>query len=231
MKKKDNHNQNILKFSYKNKNPYKDLFKNSCNEVAINMIEKWPSWPSDNKIACIYGPPGSGKTHLSNLWKKKSKAIIHNKIDHLSLEYIYSINEPIIFENLSNNMDWPEELLFEFINEMRTSNNYLLITSSKNPSKFNWKLNDLNSRFSSFINIEIKLPNDDLIKKILIKSFSNRQLSPEKQYINYISHRIERSYLAINKIVDIIDTLTLQYKQPINYSLLKEALIIFDNKN
>ncbi len=229
MKNKNNYNQKILNFSYKNKNLYKYIFKNECNEFAINMIEKWPNWPSDNKITCIYGPSGSGKTHLSNLWKKKTNAIIHNKINHLSLDYIYSINKPVIFENLSNNKNWPEDLLFEFINEMRSSSNYLLITCSENPSKLNWKLHDLISRVSSFTNIEIKLPNDDLIKKILIKCFADRQLSIDKQYIDYISLRIERSYKAINKIVDIIDTLTLQYKVPINYSLLKEAIIIFDN--
>ena len=121
--------------------------------------------------------------------------------------------------------------MFEFINEIRSSNNYLLITCSKNPLKLNWKLNDLISRVSSFTNIEIKLPNDDLIKKILIKCFADRQLSLDKQYIDYISIRIERSYLAINKVVNIIDSLTLQYKRPVNYSLLKEAIIISSNNS
>ena len=229
MKNKKNYNQKVLNFSYKNNYLYKDIFKNSCNEIAIEMIEKWPDWPSDNRIACIYGPSGSGKTHLSNIWMQKSKAIIYNEINHLSLDYIYSINKPVIFENLLNNNNWPEDLLFEFINEVRSSGNYLLITCPTNPLKLNWKLNDIISRFSSFTNIEIKLPNDDLIKKVLIKCFADRQLSLDKQYIDYISLRIERSYLAINKIVDIIDTLTLRYKQPINYSLLKEAIIISNN--
>ena len=57
------------------------------------------------------------------------------------------------------------------------------------------------------------------------------QLSIDKQYIDYIFIRLVMSYLAINKIVDIIDTLTLQYKQPVNYSLVKEAIIISDNNN
>ena len=231
MKNKNNYNQKVLNFSYKNNYIYKDIFKSSCNEIAIEMIEKWPDWPSDNRIICIYGPAGSGKTHLSNIWMQKSKAITYNEINHLSLDNIYSINKPIIFENLSNNNNWPENLLFEFINDVRSSGNYLLITCSKNPLKLNWKLNDIISRFSSFTNIEIKLPNDDLIKKVLIKCFADRQLSLDKQYIDYISMRIERSYLAINKIVDIIDTLTLQYKQPVNYSLVKEAIIISDNNN
>ena len=95
MKNKKN-NQKVLNFSYKNNYIYKDIFKSSWNEIAIEMIEKWPDWPSDNRIICIYGPAGSGKTHLSNIWMQKSKAITYNEINHLSLDNIYSINKYLL---------------------------------------------------------------------------------------------------------------------------------------
>ena len=224
MKKSDNSKQEILNFHYKENYLYKDLYKNSCNEIAINLIESWPKWPVDNRITCIYGPPGSGKSHIANIWKEKVDAIIYERINHLTLGHIYSIKHPLIFENLNNSLNWPEELLFEFFNEIKSSNNYLLITCNNNPLKLSWKLKDLISRISSFTNIEIKLPDDELIKKILIKQFSDRQLSLDEQFIEYILQRIERSYLAINNIVDIIDKLTLKYKKPVNYNLIKEAL-------
>ncbi len=220
----DNSKQEILNFHYKDNYLYKDLYKNSCNEIAINLIESWPKWHEDNRINCIYGPPGSGKSHIANIWKEKVDAIIYKRINHLTLDHVYSIKNPLIFENLNKNHNWPEELLFEFFNEIKSSNNYLLITCNDNPLKFSWKLKDLISRISSFTSIEIKLPDDELIKKILIKQFSDRQLSLDKQLIEYISQRIERSYLAINNVVDIIDKLNLKYKKPVNYNLIKEAL-------
>ncbi len=220
----ENSKQEILKFHYKKNFLYKDLYKNSCNEIAINLIESWPKWSVDNRIICIYGPSGSGKSHIANIWKEKVNAIIYEGINHLTLDHIYSISNPLIFENLNSNHNWPEELLFEFFNEIKSSKNFLLITCNDNPLKFSWKLKDLISRISSFTNIEIKLPNDELIKKILVKQFSDRQLSLDKQFIDYISQRIERSYLAINNVVDIIDQLTLKYKKPVNYNLIKEAL-------
>ena len=229
MTKSDNIIQEILIFNYKENYLYKDLYNNSCNEIAINLIESWPKWPVDNRITCIYGPSGSGKSHIANIWKEKVDAIIYERINHLTLGHIYSINHPLIFENLNNSLNWPEELLFEFFNEIKSSNNYLLITCNNNPLKLNWKLKDLISRISSFTSIEINLPDDELIKKILIKQFSDRQLSIDKQFIEYISQRIERSYLAINKVVDIIDQLTLKYKKPVNYSLIKEALKFHKN--
>ena len=220
----NNSKQEILNFHYKKNFLYKNLYKTPCNEIAVNLIESWPEWPVDNRITCIYGPSGSGKSHIANIWKEKVGAIIYEGISHLTLGHVYSINRPLIFENLISNHNWPEELLFEFFNEIKSSNNYLLITCNDNPLKFSWKLKDLISRISSFTNIEIKLPDDELIKKILVKQFSDRQLSIDKQFIEYISQRIERSYLAINNVVDIIDQLTLKYKKPVNYSLIKEAI-------
>ena len=89
----------------------------------------------------------------------------------------------------------------------------LLITCNFDPLKLKWKTKDLISRFTSFTNIEIKLPDDYLIKKILTKQFADRQLSLDDEQIEFISKRIERSYLSIINIVNKIDTLALQYKK------------------
>tara|TARA_Y100001960_G_C14562105_1_gene771301 strand:+ start:192 stop:887 length:696 start_codon:yes stop_codon:yes gene_type:complete len=231
MKNKFNFNQKTLKFVHENNYEEENLVKSSCNNIAINFIEKWPNWPSDNRIVCIFGATGSGKTHLARVWKKKSNAKILNKINHLTLNYIYENNTPLVFEDINSNIYWPENLLFEFINEIKLSKNYLLITCKGDPYKIKWNLKDLISRFSSFVNIEIKLPDDSLIKNILVKQFSDRQFSIEKKLIEYISFRIERSYLAINNIVNLIDELTLKYKKPVSLSIIKEAISILDYKN
>ena len=231
MKNKFNFNQKTLKFVHENNYEEENLVKSSCNNIAINFIEKWPNWSLDNRIVCIFGATGSGKTHIARVWKKKSNAKILNNISNLTLNNIYEINTPLVFEDINSNIYWPESLLFEFINEIKLSKNYLLITCKGNPNKIKWNLKDLISRFSSFVNIEIKLPDDNLIKKILVKQFADRQFSIEKKLIEYISFRIERSYLAINNIVNLIDELTLKYKKPVNLSIVKEALSILSYKS
>ena len=231
MKDKFNFNQKTLKFVHESNYEKENLVKSSCNNIAINFIEKWPNWSADNRIVCIFGATGSGKTHIARVWKKKSNAKILNNISNLTLNNIYEINTPLVFEDINSNIYWPENLLFEFINEIKLSENYLLITCKGNPNKIKWNLKDLISRFSSFVNIEIKLPDDNLIKKILVKQFADRQFSIEKKLIEYISLRIERSYLAINNIVNLIDELTLKYKKPVNLSIVKEALSILNFKS
>jgi len=231
MKDKFNFNQKTLKFVHESNYGEENLVKSSCNNIAINFIEKWPNWSLDNRIVCIFGATGSGKTHIARVWKKKSNAKILNKISNLTLNNIYENNSPLVFEDINSNIYWPENLLFEFINKIKLSENYLLITCKENPNKIKWNLKDLISRFSSFVNIEIKLPDDNLIKNILVKQFADRQFSIEKKLIEYISFRIERSYLAINNIVNLIDELTLKYKKPVSLSIVKEALSILSFKS
>ena len=67
--------QNILNFKF-SKN--RDFFISPKNEIAFNMVQKWPNWNS--QLIYIYGPDKCGKTLISSLWKKKSKAIFLDEI-------------------------------------------------------------------------------------------------------------------------------------------------------
>ena len=216
--------QKTLNFGHKDDHSVKNLYKSKCNEVAINFIHGWPKTSISNSIFCIYGPTGSGKTHISKVWMEKSNAIIFSSISDLSFDFLSSFDRNLIFEDVSPNKNWPENLLFEFINEIKSSRLSLLITCNSDPLNLKWKTKDLISRFTSFTNIEIKLPDDFLIKKILMKQFADRQLSLDSKQIEYISKRIERSYSSIIKIVDRVDHLALQNKKAISKNIIKEAI-------
>ena len=177
------------------------------------------------------------KTNLEiiNNFELRDASIRHVEFDkiivshpHLEFEVFH---RNIVFEDVEPNKKWPENLLFEFINQIKSSKLSLLITCSKNPLNLEWKMKDLISRFTSFTNAEIKLPDDYLIKKILTKLFADRQLSLDHQQIDFITNRIERSYLSIINIVNKIDTLALQYKKSVTSSIVKEAIKSMNNLN
>ncbi len=216
--------QKTLNFGYKDDYSVKNLYISTCNEIAINYVNEWPKTTINTRIFCIYGPSGSGKTHISKVWMKKSNAVIFKRISNLSIDYFSSYNRNLIFEDVEPNKNWPENLLFEFINEIKSSNLSLLITCNSDPIKLKWQTKDLVSRFTSFTNIEIKLPDDFLIKKLLIKQFADRQISLDSNLIEFISKRIERSYSSIIKIVDRVDHLALQNKKAISKNIIKEAI-------
>ena len=67
-------NQLVFKFPFKAKYYEQDFYVSSNNFAAYKLIESWPNWP--DKWLNIYGPKGSGKTHLSNILIKKIKFTI-----------------------------------------------------------------------------------------------------------------------------------------------------------
>ena len=76
----------------------------------------------------------------------------------------------------------------------------------------------------SFIDIGIELPTDDLIRVILTKNFSDKQIQVSQKNIEYILKNIERSYEKINTFSNSIDSLSLTKAQPIKLNLIKKVL-------
>ena len=78
--------QKTLNFGHKDDHSVKNLYKSTCNEVAINFIYGWPKTLINNNIFCIYGPTGSGKTLCCQYLTKKHPQIIYincDKIGHI----------------------------------------------------------------------------------------------------------------------------------------------------
>ena len=114
--------------------------------------------------------------------------------------------------------------LFNFINDLKASNGFLLVTSKKPLNQLEWSLQDLISRFKSFTSIEIKKPNQNLLKKIMIKQFNDRQLSINIEVVEYILKRINRTYQSVSDIVKLIDKISFEEKTPLTIPLVKKAL-------
>ena len=108
---------------------------------------------------------------------------------------------------------------------MGYQDNKFLIISSLVPLKtLKVKLKDLNSRFTSFVEVGIDLPTDDLLRVILTKNFSEKQIEITKKNIDYIIKNIDRSYERINLFTNSVDSLSLKKAKPISLSLIKKVL-------
>ena len=127
-------NQALLKFELEQNFAYDDFFVSKCNYFAFNQIESWPNW--EKNILNIYGEKYSGKSHLSEIFKKKNKAIII-KTDEINNEFFTKIrfHENIILDNLEYVSD--EKILYSIFNFAE----YLPI-SFANPTFKAWKALD-----------------------------------------------------------------------------------------
>ena len=101
----------------------------------------------------------------------------------------------LIIDDFTNNIE--EKLFYSVLNQSHQSNQYVIVNSLKPINTLEVLLSDLKSRFDSFINIGIDLPTDDLIRVILSKYFSDKQIKIEIKLLEYILKNINRSYEEI----------------------------------
>ena len=66
------------------------------------------------------------------------------------------------------------------------------------------------------------MPTDDLLRGILTKSFSDKQIQISKKNIEYILKNIDRSYEKGNLFTNLLDKLSLAKAKPINLNLIKK---------
>ena len=213
--------QLIFNFPFTTNYFEEDFFVSSSNFEAYKLIETWPKWPSRNINIC--GPSGCGKSHLASILKKKINSFFINASDisNNSLALI-KLKECLIIDNYENNIE--ENLLYTIINQTHQSNQYVIINSDQPISSLEIKLEDLKSRLNSFSKITIDLPTDDLIKVVLTKNFSDKQIQIDNKLIDFILKHINRSYEDIFNFIKKIDELSLSTGKSININLIKKVL-------
>jgi chromosomal replication initiation ATPase DnaA len=213
--------QLIFKFSFKTNYFEEDFYVSENNFEAYKLIESWPNWSS--KFINIFGPSGCGKTHLANIFNKKINSffIKASELNNNNLSAI-KVKECLIIDEYRNNVE--ESLFYSVINQSYLSNQFIIINSLKPIQSFDVNLNDLKSRLSSFVNISINLPTDELIKVVISKNFSEKQVQIDNKLLEYIVKNIDRSYEAIFDLIDKLDDFSLSTGKSININLIKKAL-------
>ena len=202
-----------------------DFMVNECNQEAIQFIDTF--YQRKMKSGVLIGPKGSGKSHLVNVFCKnfeKENWIISKKIEK-DIYKVFQENNVVIIEDIDliTSLD-EEEYLFHSINLSKELNKILLLTSGLDLSKINIKTPDLRSRLDSIQSVKILEPNDDLMNILILKLFHDRQILIKPNIISYLKQRVERSYLGISEIVDLIDNVSLSKKKSISINLIKELL-------
>ena len=214
-------NQLLLNFEYKQNFKDEDFYVSNSNYYAFNLINSWPKW--EKNFLNICGEKYSGKTHLSNIFLKKFKGIKidANSFENKNLKEI-KIYENVILDNLGQNVD--ERLIYSLFNIIDQENKYLIINSLIPVSKISFKLEDLRSRTKNCLVAKIDKPEDDLMFALILKNFSDRQITIDKKLIDFIIKRVDRSYGKIFEFIYKIDEISLKRKKSIDFKIIKEVL-------
>ena len=214
--------QLIFKFPFAKKYYEQDFFVSSNNFSAFKLIEGWPTWPG--KWLNIFGDAGSGKTHLSKILEKKIKKIKLIDAKNIDDQIIRDLNsiDCLIIDSFNNNID--EKLFYSLLNQSKQLDNFILVNSLKSIKNEKFFLKDLQSRINSFIFIGIELPTDDLLKVIISKTLSEKQININPKISEFIINNVERSYEKMFKFLKDVDELSLSTGKSININLIKKVL-------
>ena len=214
--------QLIFKFPFRTRYFKEDYYVSSNNFSAYKLIEGWPNWP--DRWVNIFGPSGSGKSHLSKILEKKIGDVKFLNAKDVTNDLLpdLEILKCVIIDNYNQNID--ENLFYTILNHSKQLNTFIVI-NSLNPIK-DMKLNlvDLKSRVGSFIDIGIELPTDELLRVIISKSFSDKQIIVSPKVSEYIINNIDRSYEKVTKFIKKIDDLSLSSGKSININLIKKVI-------
>lgn len=192
-----------------------------CNRSTLDLLRGWPQWPSF--FLTLDGPRGSGKTHLARIWCEISGAA-YGGPEILSHRDILQKGAPgLCIDGLAEGQFDPEAL-FHLINGVREAGAHLLITS-RTPS-VNWSVSlpDLQSRLRLASPVSLPAPDDELLRQVLVKLFSDRQLHVEKSAIDFVLVRMERSLSAAGDFVSRADRAALAESRPVNRRLAAQVL-------
>jgi chromosomal replication initiation ATPase DnaA len=197
-----------------------DFLVSDCNAAALGLIERWPDWPA--RILVLHGPAGCGKSHLAELWRRRSGAALLpgeelGGRDPSALAAVAGVA-------VDDAEQAPERALLHLYNCCAEAGASLLVVARAAPAAWSIALPDLGSRLRAAPAAAIALPDDALLAAVLVKHFADRQVRVPPAVIAYLVPRMERSFAAAAALADRLDRLALGAGGPITVKLARRAL-------
>ena len=201
-----------------------DFIVSKSNKDAIAWIDKWPDWPSATAGLNVFGAPASGKTHLGSIWKNRSNAVWINSpiIDPIIIPEVLGTRRNVVVDGFDNR--WPGVPFLHLYNLVREREGRMLIITSGPVSRLDVMPADLASRLVTLPIVEIRGPDDDLIKGVMGKLFRDRQIMVASGVLDYLLLRMERSFSEALRLVDLLDSVSLSENNAVTLSLARKLL-------
>jgi chromosomal replication initiation ATPase DnaA len=199
-----------------------DFLSGACNAAALALIEAWPHWPGN--IVVLTGPEGCGKSHLAAIWANiaGARTIAARVLDRLTVPSALA-TRALVIEDLVP-QDFDERALFHLLNLAREEDAFVLMSARTASAGWTFAIPDLASRVMAIPQVALSAPDDVLLRAVLVKSFTDRQIAVDESLIVYLSRRIERSFAAVRAIVARLDEEAMRRKRPLTRALAVEVL-------
>lgn len=203
-----------------------DFLTAPCNEAALAMIEAWPQWP--DTLLFLLGPPGAGKTHLATIWAERAEAAIIETKDLASADLpSLAARSALVIDN-ADRIGAAEAPLFHLLNMAREHKMSLVFTARQRLELWGLKTADLLSRLRLAPALELGVPDEALLKAVLVKLFRDRQLIVDAAVIDTLALHIDRSLDLARHVVALLDREALASGRKVTRAMVREFLDRFD---
>lgn len=177
-----------------------EFLVSEANARAVHQLDHWGAWPV--MAAMLAGPRKSGRSMLARYFVRKTGGTMIDDAERVS-----------------------ETALFHAWNTAQAERHPLLIVVDAPPPEWKVRLPDLRSRLAATPVLRIGIPDDALIGDLLTELFRRRELDARSELVRWLSRRIERSYVAIHRVVDVLEQLaTSRNSRKLSIPLAKPAL-------
>jgi chromosomal replication initiation ATPase DnaA len=127
----------------------------------------------------------------------------------------------LVLENLAEGA-FDEAALFHLLNLAREERAYVLITARTAPAGWRVATPDLASRLRALPVVALEVPDDALLRAVIVKLFADRQLAVDENLVGFLANRIERSFAGAREAVRALDREALRLKRPVTRALAGE---------
>ncbi len=177
-----------------------DFLLGESNRAAFEHFRHWSTWPV--MATLLTGPRKSGRSLLGRIFVRKTGGRL--------------------FDNAE---DHEEEALFHAWNEAQQRRKPLLMIADAAPPEWEVKLADLRSRLTATPQLRIEPPDDALLGQLIVKLLADRGVLAPAEVADYLVPRIERSYVAVQQVVDALDRAMLSHHRRMTVPMAKRALV------
>jgi chromosomal replication initiation ATPase DnaA len=194
----------------------------SSNAQAVSLVERWRSWPGGS--LALFGPPGSGKSHLLRTWAEEARAgFLDPRAGAATVEALFTAHDGRI---AVDNMDGPRDdaAAMALLDLARQQGGAVLITGTAPPIDWSAGLPDLRSRFAALVAARLEDPDLQLLQDVIRRLCRRRFIELRENVAKYIAENGERSFAAAQDLVDELDRMLTAGRRPVAYDLAAEAL-------
>lgn len=199
-----------------------DFLPGAANAAGLALVDSYPDWP--NRVAILIGPAGAGKSHLGAIWREESgaSAVAATALATVDLGALLAGGAVLV-----EAIDAPEvdqRALFHLLNLVRERSAFAVLTSRTAPADIGFDLPDLASRLRAAVPVTLHAPDDELLERVMLKLFADRQIAVDPSLVSYLSRRMERSFEAGSRIVAALDAEALAEGRPVTRQLAARVL-------